>query len=425
MLVLTENSVVSSFVIVTAPRAVWFKNHDSYNDYNHYNTHHYNLLVHTRSERKTYNHYLSSTHTIKTYRQLDTGKKMYQNNNECTYHWKNTQDVEIEAKKLNISKNEYIDWNVRVTVYDDDDDDDESENPILFQIRQYDNHNKNNSTQQKPPAPAPRPAASSCTHLSLEQSNSITDNMIRWCTNFVTKLNLCPWAKSSISTPDAIRIKIIPQSAGWNYMEQIIRSSSYELIRVTTPPPPSSSLTNNNNNKQQKMVDPNIAITFVVVAPNNNNYNNNNNGGGGWETDEDFEFLSFYQHFSNLEDTLFQEADDAASQRDNDRSLEELLFLKNGDKDDDIIFLGDHITLAPFHPDWTFSSSQEDEQSPLDFEKQTPYPTISLVRSSAVMAAGEETTIRIGSHNEQILQDLGTDTLKSIYHENVYKNDSN
>ena len=432
MLVLIEDNsirMVSSFLIV--PRTLLLGNDSTrcrcQDDYKH------NNCRNNQPSEKKKNHDCIRSHTIiQTFRYLDScrmcqsSKTTTNTNNEeeYSYYWTSRQDVEMEAKKLNVSIEDYMDWNVRVTVYGNDHHDDGLLDPILFQIKRQDKQQQNDSIQTQ--------------YSQLEElSNTVTNNTIRWCQDFVAKLNLCPWAKSSISTPDAIRIKIVPQSAGWNFMEQVIYSSSYELIRVTTP-----TLTNNKDdddgNCNSKMVDPNVAITFIVVAPDSSTVVSNTiNGGGGWETNDDFEFLTFYQHFMNLEDTLFQEADDAASQRndddnnddDDDLTLEQLLLFNHNNGCDDNnnnILLGDHITVAPFHPDWTFSSSQQQQQqtSPLDFEKQTPYPTISLVRSSAVMSAGEETTNRIGNHNEQILNDLGIDTLKTFYHQNVYQKDS-
>ncbi len=80
--------------------------------------------------------------------------------------------------------------------------------------------------------------------------------------------------------------------------------------------------------------------------------------------------------------------------------------------------IGDEITIAPFHPDWSFASSSS-SQNPLDYEKKSPYPTISLVRSSVIIKAGEEATGRIGIHNEEVLQKYGCDEVEELYQKRI------
>lgn len=205
-----------------------------------------------------------------------------------------------------------------------------------------------------------------------------TDTTFRWCDHFVQHLNLCPWAKLSLQSNNAVRIKIVDQGAGLRMMEKVVRDSAKELIDIT----------------DRGEVDANVGITFVLAIPKNGE---NLSQDVPW----DFEFEQFYDFAVDLEDRLFDEAevDDTAD-----------------------TMIGDEITLAPFHPDWFFASEDSASKNPLDYEKKSPYPTISLVRTSVIMQAGEDATGRIGIHNEQTLTEVGSDRLEDLYQRKVLKN---
>jgi len=144
----------------------------------------------------------------------------------------------------------------------------------------------------------------------------------------------------------------------------------------------------------KKSIDPNVAITFVVAAPNRKN-----------GAESELEFVHFHNFVNDLEQLLFEEADDIVND-----SREE-------------IPIGDLVTIAPFHPDWTFAGGFEKNnsfQNPLDYEKRTPHPMVSLVRTSAIDAAGEESTRKILKHNEKVLMGLGSHILSEMFREKVY-----
>ena len=211
---------------------------------------------------------------------------------------------------------------------------------------------------------------SSQTTIAVENAAKIT---YRWCSNFVEHLNLCPWAKQSLSSDNAIRIKVVDQSDGLNMMENVIRESSLELKKLTG----------------DGVVDPYIGITFVVAIPDDK------------ETlgMQDFDFMPFFNFFNDLEDRFLDEAED-----------------------EDGIHLFDEVTIAPFHPHWSFASSTSDEDDPVSFEKRTPLPTISIVMSKGIHMAGEETTARIGEHNEGVLHDIGSTALTQLFNDRVLNN---
>lgn len=203
----------------------------------------------------------------------------------------------------------------------------------------------------------------------------------RWCSNFVKHLNLCPWAKQSLSSENAIRVKVVDQKDGLDKMEQVVRESAIELKDLT----------------DRGLVDPYIGISFVVSLPD---------CGTSGNDEEGFDFLSFNEYFNDLEEEFLDELVDGAGS-----------------------YIGDEVTIAPFHPKWSFAPSDMDEdnennydetiEDPINYEKRTPFPTISIVMSKGIDLAGEETTARIGVHNEEILNQVGSIALKSLYHDKV------
>lgn len=202
-----------------------------------------------------------------------------------------------------------------------------------------------------------------------------TDRTFQWCSDFVETLNLCPWAKVSLQTNNAIRLKILHQSMGLDAMENVMRESALELIDIT----------------DSGNVDANAGITFILVLE------------GGYGYSKEFEFQSFYDFCVDLEDRLFDEGE----------MLDEA-------EDSTNIAVGEEVTMAPFHPDWHFSSpNNKSEPNPLNYEKRAPYPTISLVRTSVIEQAGSSATSRIGLHNEKILNEYGVLRLKKLYEERV------
>jgi hypothetical protein len=72
---------------------------------------------------------------------------------------------------------------------------------------------------------------------------------------------------------------------------------------------------------------------------------------------------------------------------------------------------GDDVTLAPFHPNWTYGDSDD----PIVMEKRSPYPLVSLVATRVIDQAGEAATLRIAATNEQILSQKTIDEWETIY----------
>lgn len=225
----------------------------------------------------------------------------------------------------------------------------------------------------------------------VEKVASLTYN---WCSNFVQTLNLCPWAKLSIQSKNSIKIHILNQRMGLENMEHLVRKGALELMDLT----------------ERGKVDENSGITFVV-AMHDEDVELGVQG-------PDFYFETFYNFCTGLEDRLLNE-DDVDM---NELYCTDMQYTP-------LSSIGDEVIIAPFHPEWRWNSFDTHETTqqnldvqdePLNFEKKSPFPTISMVRSRVVFDAGEETTRRIGIHNERILSEMGSKTLEEFYKQNVY-----
>lgn len=186
----------------------------------------------------------------------------------------------------------------------------------------------------------------------------------QWCTDFVVPLHLCPWALPSVSTPGALRIYVVDSSFK---LETAVRQASRNL----------------NTDVHAGRVDPNVAIAFCVVDESSSETNH----------EPRWEFEDFYEWFQDLEESY--------------------LFSENDDDDT----LGEFVTLAPFHPDWHYNKGPP----ALNLEKQSPYPTVTVVCTSTIDRAGPEATDRIAHHNQQVLTDAGLSQLQHLYQTRVWQ----
>lgn len=227
---------------------------------------------------------------------------------------------------------------------------------------------------------------------------------LRWCDEFVAKLGLCPWAKQSLSRSGTVRIHIVRTNyrnsvANLGGYEDAIRSAAADLLLVTNHITDDSRKNNvqvpDSVGKTEKIklcyevdgppvVDPKLAITFIVLAPSESLS----------VPGSSISFPEFYEFVDNLESKLFDEADAGISST------------------------GDLVTIAGFHPQWEFLGLTN---SPINFEKQSPYPTVSLVLTESIDEAGQEATERISKHNKEVLSSIGIQMLSKIFREKVIR----
>ncbi|KAL7437274.1 hypothetical protein ACHAXM_005577 [Skeletonema potamos] len=268
-------------------------------------------------------------------------------------------------------------------------------------------HTNNSSSSSSPPPPTEAVQAIQATY--------------RWADKFVRQLNLCPWAGSSIDKPGAICYWAVlidgdeDEKIIFDKMEDIVREAGVQLVLATTSD-------DNEEEKDIGRIDPSVAISFIVLVPNNKNALPN--------------FGNFHQFFINLEDRLLDECDDYWDTVDDDDDDDEEEtkdnHVQNGNNP-----LGCEITIAAFHPEWQFNGSDDTtDGDAIDYEKRTPYPTISIVMSSVIDNLmkerdddnGESTssssapvTERIADLNEKTLCAIGVERLKEIFDEEVLR----
>lgn len=125
------------------------------------------------------------------------------------------------------------------------------------------------------------------------------------------------------------------------------------------------------NDVEADLVDPNVAIAFVVSPC-------------VWD------FFEFHDWFEELEES----------------------------------FDNDFVTLAPFHPEWQYGGGPVEHFYELDFEKQSPYPAVSIVCTSVIDRAGAVVTDQIANYNERVLLGMGVSELQRLYQTRVFPEDA-
>eukprot|EP00984_Skeletonema_dohrnii_P017500 scaffold7985_cov108-Skeletonema_dohrnii-CCMP3373.AAC.1 len=250
----------------------------------------------------------------------------------------------------------------------------------------------------------------------------------RWADKFVRQLNLCPWAGSSLDKEGAICYWALlidehddDEGVVLNKMEEIVREAGVQLTLATS----------DEEGDGGGRIDPSVAISFIILVPMKRRPNNIN-------SDALPDFGSFHEFFIDLEDRLLDECDDYWDEIDAaDNNNEE----ENETNDNTVLSnvnsLGCEITIAAFHPKWQFNGSNEQtDGDAIDYEKRTPYPTISIVMSSVIESLMKEreegggsdedngtssalATERIADLNEKTLCAIGRERLKEIFDEEV------
>jgi hypothetical protein len=134
---------------------------------------------------------------------------------------------------------------------------------------------------------------------------------------------------------------------------------------------------------QSQRADPNSAIAFVLLLPPFPEKDTAGRNNDSWWYED---FASFCNVFYELEERWpFHE----------------------------------QVTLAPFHPQWSYFSDNMDyddqDDDVLALEKQSPFATISLVSTATIDRAGEAATEQIAVHNQQVLEQKSVAEWRSIY----------
>jgi len=122
------------------------------------------------------------------------------------------------------------------------------------------------------------------------------------------------------------------------------------------------------------------------------------------ESGRTFSYEEFYEIFLEVENVLLEEADK------------------------EVGGIGGKVTIAPFHPYWNFAGTGAND--PVNYEKRSPFPTISIVSTSAIdnlmkkkeveaIWGSATVTVAVGEHNEEVLEAAGTKILQNIIDKDV------
>jgi len=181
-----------------------------------------------------------------------------------------------------------------------------------------------------------------------------------WAKHFVLKLGLCPWAKASLDTPNSMQVFVVPKEQDipyttGTYANDICQTVADKCLQYCQDYPEKESSIIFFVVFQEEDEDADCVEDISRVAGFHDAYDQ-------WES-----FIDFHEWFTDLED--------------------------DWDMDD--------IIVAPFHPNWQFGG---DGQNTLDFEKKSPYPTVTFVSAKVVEQAGEAATAQIAQKNEETLQ---------------------
>jgi len=203
-------------------------------------------------------------------------------------------------------------------------------------------------------------------HNNKQSSSSLSvQETLRWCHNIVLPLNLCPWAKGSLESSRAMQFYGVKDRN--DMMDTTVIEDVAQLFHQRI--------------SERKGVDPVVAIDFLVCE------------------DLSWEFSDFFYWFSYIEEEYW------------------------GCNPE----LHDKVTLAAFHPNWSYNDEDDIDESLqlLEFEKKTPYPTVTFVSTEVVEAVSEDTTNRIAEKNEETLLQKNVQEMKSLYQNHVYIQNNN
>jgi len=187
---------------------------------------------------------------------------------------------------------------------------------------------------------------------------------LRWCRNIVLPLDLCPWARASLENTRKNSIQFYSVKEQRDMMNENLVEDVARLFQKKIV---------------RKETDPSIAIDFLVCE------------------DLSWEFRDFFDWFCYIEEEYWGKEE-----------------------------WHDEVTLAAFHPDWSYNDDGDEKLQLLQFEKKSPYPTLTFVWTDVVEAASEVITNRIAQQNEETLLQRNVQEMEALYRNQVYiRNDTN
>jgi len=234
-------------------------------------------------------------------------------------------------------------------------DDDEDDNDVLDILDENEHHQHHHHDQTRSSFPVWYYSFES---QDWERQKGITPLVAHqtwsWCQNFVLPLQLCPWARTSLETPNALQMflsDLNPNNRNQD-VEDIVLDVGRRFQQFL-----------------QKYPIMESSAIFFLVFPHG-------------------DFVDFYNWFDDMEESWP---------------------------------LMEDVIIAPFHPDWVFDGEAES----LQYEKRSPYPTVTLVSTKVVDRAGEEATRLIGLQNEKTLLSRTLKELQKMWEQSCLQSNRN
>ncbi|CAB9511761.1 expressed unknown protein [Seminavis robusta] len=236
--------------------------------------------------------------------------------------------------------------------------------------------------------------------LQQHQQSSPLQETLHWCRDFVVPLNLCPWAASSVTTPRAMQFYIVPTTHS-STSTSSIGSQKDEMAHVVQTVAQKFHQSIIEETKDDDDDDlKKVAIAFILIEQQHSSTSTSSSATSSpppphhWSES----FPTFYDWFIDLEDDWIDQAEE----------------YNDEDTTTPVSNIYTDVTLAAFHPDWMYGES--DNGDGLDFEKRSPVPTITLVATETIDAAGPQATERIANHNAQVLQhEMTPEQIQTLY----------
>jgi hypothetical protein len=215
--------------------------------------------------------------------------------------------------------------------------------------------------------------------------------MWNWCIRFVVPHHLCPWAAASVATHHVISFYMVvtkTKEEESTCITTLTTTTLSKILDLVTRDFWNATQSNPPNITHESIE--NTAIAFIVFL-NDDDIDMISDG-----IDDD-SFMKFYQQFMRLEEE--------GSTSSSDWEWEDI------------------FTLAPFHPHWRFQENHadDDDDDVLNFEKKTPFPTISMVYTSVIERAGEMATQQILERNEETLYQKRFQEWNHLYNAAIQK----
>ena len=247
-----------------------------------------------------------------------------------------------------------------------------------------------------------------------ETARRAAEETWNWCAKFVVPNNLCPWATASVrNSESSIQIFLVRGRGSIKTFERAVFLVS-QLFQLQLSP-----------RNGANALDPNKAIAFVIQCPPSGSSKSLEKDKDSLDIGSLWDFHSFYEWYQTAENDMLNDfgpllVATLANSAGSDPSENEFALDEESET-----FLADVVTWAPFHPKWSYAGDDDLDaqrnEDPLDLEKQSPHPTVSIVSTRVIEEAGPCATERIAFDNQRTLSNKTMREWRDLYNEALFQ----